>query len=297
MLKLGIVSFVAMAAAFAMVPSVSSAQATRTWVSGVGDDANPCSRTAPCKTFAGAISKTATGGEINAIDSGGFGAVTITKSITIDGHGHMSSILSASTNGIIVNTTNLTDKVTIRDLRINGVRKSLSPGVNGIRFIRGGLLVVDHVKIFGFATSGITMENNQGASPFARMVVTRSSIHDNAKGILIKPGASGISRATIRHSDLDDNGDGIVVDSTLGGTPTANIVKSAISDSGRDGVGTGFAVHANGANSIARIAGNEIVANVVGLRTNGGGAIQSAGDNDVFGNLTDGSPTSTFGKR
>ena len=63
----------------------ASAQATRTWISGVGDDANPCSRTAPCKTFAGAISKTAEGGEINALDPGGYGAVTITKSITIDG--------------------------------------------------------------------------------------------------------------------------------------------------------------------------------------------------------------------
>ncbi len=50
------------------------AQAFRTWVSGVGDDANPCSRTAPCKTFAGAISKTALNGEINCLDPAGFGA-------------------------------------------------------------------------------------------------------------------------------------------------------------------------------------------------------------------------------
>src|SRR5262245_59664270 len=78
-------------------------QATRTWVSGVGDDVNPCSRTAPCKTLAGAISKTATGGEINILDPGGFGAVTITKSITIDGGGIIGSILSSATNGIIVN--------------------------------------------------------------------------------------------------------------------------------------------------------------------------------------------------
>ena len=65
----------------------ASAQASRTWVSGVGDDANPCSRTAPCKTFAGAISKTSVGGEIDALDPGGFGAVTITKAITLDGGG------------------------------------------------------------------------------------------------------------------------------------------------------------------------------------------------------------------
>src|SRR6266852_5080360 len=75
--------------------SMAQAQATRTWVSGVGDDVNPCSRTAPCKTFAGAISKTADGGEIDALDPGGFGTVTITKSITIDGGGTFGSILAS----------------------------------------------------------------------------------------------------------------------------------------------------------------------------------------------------------
>src|SRR6204780_522510 len=80
------------------------AQATRTWISGVGDDANPCSRTAPCKTFAGAISKTTTGGEIDALDPGGFGALTITKSITLDGGGgQVASILVSGTPGITVN--------------------------------------------------------------------------------------------------------------------------------------------------------------------------------------------------
>src|SRR5690242_7657055 len=78
-------------------------QASRTWVSGVGDDANPCSRTAPCKTFAGAISKTAAGGEMNCLDPGGFGAVTITKAITLDGDGTLAGILAATVNGIIVN--------------------------------------------------------------------------------------------------------------------------------------------------------------------------------------------------
>src|SRR6202047_1046910 len=84
--------------------TMMSAQASRTWVSGVGDDANPCSRTAPCKTFAGAISKTAVDGEIDALDPGGFGAVTITKSITIDGNG-WGSVLVSGTNGIVVGVT------------------------------------------------------------------------------------------------------------------------------------------------------------------------------------------------
>ena len=86
--------------------SLAQAQATRTWVSGVGDDANPCSRTAPCKTFAGAISKTANFGEIDALDPGGFGAVTITKSITIDGGGgQVASVLAAGTFGIQISAT------------------------------------------------------------------------------------------------------------------------------------------------------------------------------------------------
>src|SRR5438309_11281008 len=109
---LRILTLVTFACAFA---AVAQAQAPRTWVSGVGDDVNPCSRTAPCKTWAGAISKTADCGEIDALDPGGFGAVTITKSITLDGTGTMASILAAGTTGIIVNAAS--DKVvTIRGL-------------------------------------------------------------------------------------------------------------------------------------------------------------------------------------
>src|SRR5215204_7201674 len=102
MKKISLRTFVLITLALAF-PLLVSAQATRTWVSGVGDDVNPCSRTAPCKTFAGAISKTAAGGEISALDPGGFGAVTITKAITINGEGTLAGILSSLTNGIIVN--------------------------------------------------------------------------------------------------------------------------------------------------------------------------------------------------
>ena len=105
----------------AVVPA--AAQATRTWVSGVGNDANPCSRTAPCKTFAGAISKTAAGGEISVLDPGGFGAVTITKSITIDGGGgQVASVLVSGTNGIVVSGSGVV--VTLRASRpTNGSRR------------------------------------------------------------------------------------------------------------------------------------------------------------------------------
>src|SRR6059058_3832195 len=92
----------------------ASAQATRTWVSGVGDDLNPCSRTAPCKTFAGAISKTAAGGEINCLDPGGYGSVTITKSMTIKCYYTLGSVLASGTNGINVNDSATTAPGTIK---------------------------------------------------------------------------------------------------------------------------------------------------------------------------------------
>src|SRR5712691_5059209 len=114
---------------FALYSPSAQAQATRTWVSGVGDDANPCSRTAPCKTFAGAISKTAINGEINCLDPGGFGAVTITKSITLDCHEIFASLLASGTNAININiaTGNANDPlrtVRLRNLNLNGTGTS-----------------------------------------------------------------------------------------------------------------------------------------------------------------------------
>src|SRR6266566_2251021 len=109
--------------------SMAQAQATRTWVSGVGDDVNPCSRTAPCKTFAGAISKTAAGGIINCLDPGGFGAVTIGKSLTIDCSATFAGVLAAGTNGININAAS-TDIVRLRGLSIEGV----GTGLIGVSF-------------------------------------------------------------------------------------------------------------------------------------------------------------------
>jgi hypothetical protein len=125
------------------------AQATRTWVSGLGDDVNPCSRTAPCKTFAGAISKTAAGGEINVIDPGGFGAVTITKSLTIDGHGTQASILSTGTTGINVNGAGIV--VNLRNLTINGGNSTFG---SGIRIINADSVNIDNVTVFNYAGTG-----------------------------------------------------------------------------------------------------------------------------------------------
>src|ERR1044071_7105822 len=150
-------STVAVAAFIFAVASMAQAQATRTWVSGVGDDVNPCSRTAPCKTYAGAISKTADKGEISTLDPGGFGAVTTTKSITIDGTNGagFGSILASGTSGVIVNdsltATPNTVVVTLRHLSINGA--STTAG-SGIRFISGKTLIIENCVISGFTGTG-----------------------------------------------------------------------------------------------------------------------------------------------
>jgi len=146
----------------------ANAQATRTWVSGVGDDVNPCSRTAPCKTFAGAISKTATNGEINVLDPGGFGGVTITKSITIDGQPFLAGVLVSGTSGITVNGSGIV--VTLRNLTIDGADDT---GTSGIKLLAASALNIENCSIFEFNTAAIDII--APASVFVRDTITRNS--------------------------------------------------------------------------------------------------------------------------
>jgi len=182
-----------------VVASHARAQATRTWVSGVGDDVHPCSRTAPCKTFAGAISKTATGGEISVLDPGGFGSVTITKSITIDGTGSLSSILGAGTTGININITSASDtakSVRIRGLTINGA----GSGIHGIRVIAADKVSIEDSVIDGFNTNGVTV---QAGTVFVRNTVIRNNA---GAGISVAPGGA---QAALSDSSVIFNGTGL----------------------------------------------------------------------------------------
>lgn len=303
---------IAVVASLAIAVQPANAQATRTWVSGVGNDANPCSRTAPCKTFAGAISKTAAGGEINAMDPGGFGAVTITKSITIDGGGgQIASALAAGTNGIIINA-GANDVVTLRNIQINGVNGTPSPGLNGIRFIAGSSLIVENVRIFGFSQSGIDINLNTASA--VRVMVVDTIVSNSATGIFAKNAGSGRLTVSAQRVSLLRNGTvGFKGDATTGSAA----IFCAISDSMVAGNATG--VHAAGgpaggvliqitrssvvnnvntgvladgsATSVALLSNTLVSGNGTGLASAAGAQLDTYKNNSVNGNTTDGAFT------
>jgi len=162
------------------------AQATRTWVSGVGDDANPCSRTAPCKTFAGAISKTAGGGTINCLDPGGFGGVTITKSITIRCEVEAGVLVSGG-NGINVNA-GVNDRVVLEGLDIEG----LGAGVHGVSVNSGKEVYIIRSSIRHFTTNGVNVNSTTVGS---HVFINDSFLEFNTGGVNVT-GPSNIASLT-----------------------------------------------------------------------------------------------------
>jgi hypothetical protein len=216
-------------AGLAIAPA--QAQATRTWVSGVGDDANPCSRTAPCKTWPGAISKTSAGGEIDALDPGGFGAVTITKSITLDGGGgQVASILVAGTPGATINAAG--GVVIIRNIRFDGLLGSpSSPGTIAINIVSAARVEIENDDIFGFGNAagqgGIVIAPSSGT---VNVGVQNTSIYNSQAGILSKPTGGATVNLTVQHSYIDNNaGGGVRIDGTGGGTTNAAITDTSMS--------------------------------------------------------------------
>ena len=202
----------------------ANAQATRTWVSGVGDDANPCSRTAPCKTFAGAISKTSVGGEINVLDPGGFGAVTITKSIQIRSESVEAGVLVSGTNGIVV-SVGATDKVLLEGLDIEG----LGTGLDGVKMIGTGKLFIRNCSIRNFTINGV----NVAGTAHANVFVEGSVITGNNVGVNLNGTGGAANKAFVEHSIVENNttaavqvnGPSSVVlsGSTLSGSPSSII--------------------------------------------------------------------------
>jgi hypothetical protein len=273
----------------------AQAQATRTWVSGVGDDVNPCSRTAPCKTFAGAISKTATGGEISVLDPGGFGAVTITKSITINGDGTLAGILSAgSPQGILVNITTAlaTDKVVIRNVSINGA----NTGTDGVRIIAGKEVILDNVTISGVTDAGIDIAQSAGSNVFLNNVrISKASVGVRTQS------TAGVVSGVFDNVKLDGmtshcfhavNNTTLNIRNTEAARCTGDGFRSEAATVNlwvENSASVGNNIGVNAVAGAVRIHNVDMLANNTNVTTN----VQSSGQNRSSGNTTTNTPTLT----
>jgi Right handed beta helix region len=299
MSKARIAAVASIVTAVCLFPPLVYAQATRTWVSGVGDDANPCSRTAPCKTFAGAISKTAVAGEIDTLDPGGFGAVTITKSMTIDGVSGLAGVLVSGTNALVVNAGS-SDVVILRNLDINGV----GTGLAGILILGAGDVRVENCKIYGFSGRGIDDHRTSG-----HLFVTNTVVSNNGQtGILAMSGGGSTLAVSIDHVQMHSNGNtGFAITGGARATvvhslATSNASHGFYADSGAvldldDSVSFGNVNNGIAALSGAtiRLSNTSVTNNGTGLYAAPGSNILSYGSNRIVGNLAgNGPPTGTL---
>jgi hypothetical protein len=272
----------------------ANAQATRTWVSGVGDDVNPCSRTAPCKTFAGAISKTAAGGEIDCLDPGGFGGVTITKAMTIDCGTVTGGILNASVNGVVVNA-GASDKVVLRNLVIQGTT-GLNPGANGIRFLAGRELHLDRVVVMG--DSILCVDVLQTGTSY--LYVDKSYFSECPTAINLASSNSSFVIAEIDASYFNGmSANGVVA---AGANVFANVSNSVFTNNAGIAVSASVSgahmsvnnsVFANNTTAMSAVSGahlrtvtNSLYDNTTGITAAGGATWLTAGDNKVAGGTT-----------
>ncbi|HSS21316.1 MAG TPA: right-handed parallel beta-helix repeat-containing protein [Pyrinomonadaceae bacterium] len=286
--------------------SMAQAQATRTWVMGTGDDANPCTRTAPCKTFAGAIVKTAPQGEINAVDSGGFGTVTITKSITIDGGGTLAGIMAAGSTGVVINALS-TDVVTLRNLVIDG----FNTGSRGVNLLSAKTLNVENCTIFRFINEGILVSETSdlnlhvadttirdcagdgisasttSASLRVRGTLDKVRLSGNGNGLHARSGSSFTARNSVFSNNTNN---GIFCDALGVVFAGVSVWESQISGNGANGVRAGNTGNVGG--SGVQIAQNQIDNNVGnGVLVSTGGVVNTFTNNSILANGVNGCPS------
>jgi hypothetical protein len=263
------------AAGFALLLAAPAhAQATRTWVSGVGDDVNPCSRTAPCKTFSGAISKTAAGGEINCLDPGGFGVITITKSLTIDCTGTIGGILSAGSPGAATVNAAATDKVVLRGLQIDGA----GTGTNGVRFLAGREVTIENVSIVGITGTGVDVTVS-AAGGIGILNMNNVTITRAAKGVRLAPTGGAFAVASI--VDAHIWGATSIGVELLGNNAVASVERSVVSEMFPSG-GTGFQV--SGGNGVLMVDDTSVTNNSTGFSMQSGTTRLS--NNKIYENST-----------
>jgi hypothetical protein len=263
------------------------AQATRTWVSGTGDDANPCSRTAPCKTYAGAISKTQANGEINCIDPGGFGSVTITKSLSIVCDNTEGGVLAAGTFGFNINAP-AGSIVTLKGQDV----ECIGTGTNGIQMVGVGVTLHVHkvqvrsCRASGGNGNGISIAPTSGA---AVVFVADSYLTDNGgtatnAGILVNPTGAASVTLSVNRTQVEGNSAGITVNSAAG---ASGVIKGLIRDSMVAGnTNNGITTSSAGTSVVLMVDNVGVVGNNFGLVASGSNAGQLVGRSSVTGNST-----------
>jgi hypothetical protein len=322
MFKRTVLSTVVLAALAIILPGSASAQ--RTWVSGVGDDANPCSRTAPCKTFAGAISKTGAGGEIDVLDPGGFGAVTITKAITIAAEGSgEGGVLVGGTNGIVVNCgLDPNCVVVLRGLQIDGIPS----GPVGVKFVAGGALEIQNCTIRNFTGPS---PNGYGVlfapSASASLLVTDTTITTNGVpatsggGITVQPTGNGTVKASLARVNVTRSTAGVRADGSAatGGTISVSVTETVAADNSNSGfvvvgggaggntvtmdidhstsANNGVGLNVSGTGATLRIGSSTVISNATGVKITAPGVMTSYGNNQIDDNPIPGPaiPTNT----
>ncbi len=296
--------FFAVAMCICAMTTQAQAQATRTWVSGVGDDANPCSRTAPCKTFAGAVSKTADCGEIDALDPAGYGTITLTKGIKIDGGGgeagQVASILATSgVPGVTINNTSATCLFDVlRNLDINGIQ---SGGV-GVNVVAGKNLSIENVDIENMTAQCINFQPVNAMN----LIVYSSNLENCTTGGIVASTTSGINHVNVEKSTIQRSGVGLTVHANT----NASVHNTMINNNPSGGVladtnGTAqvmldlsqisnnqaFGVHST-SGAFIRMANSSVTYNNgIGLLADAGGNILTWGNNWVDGNTPGGGRT------
>jgi hypothetical protein len=277
---------IAIASALFAFAAPAHAQATRTWVSGVGNDADPCSRTAPCKTFAGAISKTAINGIINCIDSGAYGAVTITKSITIDCHDVFASILNASqpdqpgtTTGVIINVgadpKDPWRTVRLRNIDISGA----GSGNAGISIMAAAAVILEDLEVTGNVKQGIVDTRTEALG--SALTIKNTVVANNA--------GAGISVAAQSNTVVLDNVQSLrnTYGLALGKNNSAAVARSVFSNNSTAGIE---------ADPGAQLVLNSSVVshNATGITSNGG-PVAFADSDIVFNGTAISGATTSFG--
>jgi hypothetical protein len=292
---------------FSMAASQAAfCQSTRTWVSVNGNDANACDRATPCRTLAGALAKTSAGGEVDVLDSGDFGSVTLNKTVSVIAPGVIGGIQAGSGTAITINA-GPTDRVVLRGLTIDGIGQ----GVTGVSFVAGGALHIENCTINNFSSYGVLFSPTSNGSLFITDGVVRNNgAAGSGGGVLVKPSGSGSVKAVLSGVTVEDNNFGVRAEGTSstgsvnvsvqGGSVSGNVNSGTISVaqvgvavtqmlvSGTTISNNGTGVRADGAVATLRFGNTDISGNGTGMSTSNGGQLLSYATNHVDGNTVDG---------